>query len=424
MDSAKQAIRWGIPGWLFLLTFFLFDFFYRFFQQDFTTITSSTFWEALKPYLNISSGAAALIGFLCIPLGYVIYQIYFAYQRSLSLESQYRYMDGLLTGVESLKGYESFIEDLKKMEDEEKYYEQKNPIISRFFKNIYKGSAKTIKSVLHFKKVKKVEDIRREVNINEVKWGWIDMLIDSSTAPFEIKQRQRHLSDLYHSLGATRTAIVFSYISLLIVILKDFVIRILNNSLDKRTNIVGILAIILPLFIILISTFVAELNRNNIIINKFIILRYILENFTDYKKENKDISTTKQDKNKIKENEAIYQLSGIKLFYFSSIIFYLLFFIVLYIFFIKNIPSIFSNYFLYFSLLLGLLTVIYLIPLICIYKRKKYSILYTKIILIISALNCPIGTAICFVLWKRISDETVKKFLINEVITKNNALTL
>lgn len=67
MDSARQALRWTIPGWLFILFIFLFEGMRMLFGAP------SALW------LAVATDGRLLLGILAggLPIGFVIYQIYF-----------------------------------------------------------------------------------------------------------------------------------------------------------------------------------------------------------------------------------------------------------------------------------------------------------------------------------------------------------
>ena len=67
MDSARQALRWTIPGWLFFLFLVMFE------GMRIVFGFSSPLWETITaiPALSVGIAAAGL------PVGFLIYQIYY-----------------------------------------------------------------------------------------------------------------------------------------------------------------------------------------------------------------------------------------------------------------------------------------------------------------------------------------------------------
>jgi hypothetical protein len=87
MNSEFQIIRWGIPGWISLLTYFSFkmavyDFKLSAFIKSFENPTALT-------------GVAALFVALGVPLGYLIYQVYFWFKWKFGGRDAYLAADGI-----------------------------------------------------------------------------------------------------------------------------------------------------------------------------------------------------------------------------------------------------------------------------------------------------------------------------------------
>ncbi|AWX55172.1 hypothetical protein AB432_009020 [Brevibacillus brevis] len=73
MNTEFQILRWGIPGWVFLATFLMFKLAAVNFEIE--TLT--------KPFgtnLSALAGLAAFFAALGVPIGYVLYQMYFCYK--------------------------------------------------------------------------------------------------------------------------------------------------------------------------------------------------------------------------------------------------------------------------------------------------------------------------------------------------------
>ncbi len=72
MNSEFQIIRWGIPGWTFFMTVLLFK----------LTILDFELSSLLKSFENpaLMAGIAAFFVALGVPLGYVLYQVYYAFK--------------------------------------------------------------------------------------------------------------------------------------------------------------------------------------------------------------------------------------------------------------------------------------------------------------------------------------------------------
>lgn len=72
MNSEFQIIRWGIPGWLFFLTALIF----KLTEKDFNIISMANSFSSP----GILAGLTALFVASGVPIGYIIYQIYFAFK--------------------------------------------------------------------------------------------------------------------------------------------------------------------------------------------------------------------------------------------------------------------------------------------------------------------------------------------------------
>ncbi|HEY0606682.1 MAG TPA: hypothetical protein VGD58_27425 [Herpetosiphonaceae bacterium] len=73
MDPARQVIRWSIPGWIFLFMAVLFQ------------VITALIWGytpgsliASEMFKSISTAIAALIVAIGVPIGFIIYQCYYA----------------------------------------------------------------------------------------------------------------------------------------------------------------------------------------------------------------------------------------------------------------------------------------------------------------------------------------------------------
>ncbi len=70
MNSEFQILRWGIPGWVFLATFTVFKLAAVNYQLD-------VFLRAISDNPAAITGVSAFFVALGVPIGYLIYQIYF-----------------------------------------------------------------------------------------------------------------------------------------------------------------------------------------------------------------------------------------------------------------------------------------------------------------------------------------------------------
>lgn len=117
------------------------------------------------------------------------------------------------------------------------------------------------------------------------------------------------------------------------------------------------------------------------------------------------------EEDELKEGER--QLSGIKVFYIFFSVVYFFTCIALVITTIVNpsgdIPAGASV----FGIIIAFIIVIalYIIPFVGVMKRKPFSVPFTRVMLILTMFNFPIGTIIGGILWKRINHSFAKKYL-------------
>jgi hypothetical protein len=115
--------------------------------------------------------------------------------------------------------------------------------------------------------------------------------------------------------------------------------------------------------------------------------------------------------------EGRLQLSGIRGFYGFFIAIYTLAYIAGFITLIvrSNIifgfPGFFKSTLIIITVAYIVILILYAIPLSGINHRKPFSVPFTRVMLIISMFNFPIGTIIGGVLWKRMSHPAAKKYL-------------
>jgi|GEM_PF-4980391 len=82
MNTEFQILRWGIPGWIYLATFLIFKLAAANFQLE---ILAAPF----GPNLTVIAGIAAFFAALGVPIGYILYQIYFCYKWTFGGKKSY-----------------------------------------------------------------------------------------------------------------------------------------------------------------------------------------------------------------------------------------------------------------------------------------------------------------------------------------------
>jgi len=117
--------------------------------------------------------------------------------------------------------------------------------------------------------------------------------------------------------------------------------------------------------------------------------------------------------------EGRMQLGGVKAYYWFVIVvlaLYMIVFIPLIIISPETVRGMYTvvniiQYMLILIFSFGIWMALYIIPLVGIFKRKPFSVPYTRVILIITMFGFPIGTIIGATLWKRINHPLAKKYL-------------
>lgn len=202
MDSARQIVRWALPGWMMLL-----------FWMVFITITAtlheskvSLYWETLSytQALLVPLGAAA------IPMGFIIYQIYYWVYWYVPIPSIARknFADPVDRGREILSGVRRQV-DFKIVFD--------NPLVE----TESTAFSKPIPWIpFSFKSVKTMTLYRKNWHLAES--AWYLALSDErykNTAEF-LEKRNQFLGDIYHSLGACYNALFIAYLFYLVSVVR------------------------------------------------------------------------------------------------------------------------------------------------------------------------------------------------------------
>jgi hypothetical protein len=220
MDSARQALRWSIPGLIFVLELFAF----------------AAVWQLaggknpLSVLDDISSTTALATLLAGIPIGFLLYQLYYRnyrpYGRSvlLLLRSFVRRDRGaeILRRYYYLGGHPGFVQRVWGRDDAPltRDDEQIREVTKRrdLLRNGRTFSFKvlTLKAKLHDKRCTAAEPAAcrdcRKVYAERFRWNWaiVMAMIDfagSRTDGATIKHEYAASSDIYHALGAARTAI-------------------------------------------------------------------------------------------------------------------------------------------------------------------------------------------------------------------------
>ncbi|MEA2692708.1 MAG: hypothetical protein QOJ16_2095 [Acidobacteriota bacterium] len=193
MDTARQVIRWSIPGWILILAITCLEMVTLLAQghslQSIATRTSLH---------ELSTAAVALVITAGIPLGFILYQVYYSTYGKVLLF----HLVNRDRGAEILGSLPEHVQmklmigdvpaDLEKMYEEVAFFIMPNPLrrLELRFRN-KAGRARYERKV--------------QANWDVVRF-WLNYLcIRHDAAP--IKQEVTNLADIYHGIGATRTAL-------------------------------------------------------------------------------------------------------------------------------------------------------------------------------------------------------------------------
>ena len=291
MDSAKQAIRWGIPGWLFFLFFFINHIFFLYiYNLTIKKDISFSFGTIINSYKIDFSSILIIVGILGIPIGYIIYQFYFIISRSLAKEiSELCNLknddDNIVTKSKKISK-KLIIEETKNNKNLRKLGEE--GILPYLLKNFFQWVYRRLSNLFSWRKTKAVIERTQQIDLLEIKWAQVDFLIRKKilnngklvNGYNEIIKRDNHLSDMIHSLGAASYSALFSLIFYALNLTKNL---ILNLHFYKNTELkfIGIFSIcyLVPLIITAVFIFIAKQNARKTTIHKIVFLK----EFINYK---------------------------------------------------------------------------------------------------------------------------------------------
>ncbi len=261
LDAARQVIRWSIPGWIFLFTFAFFQF------------VTAVICEFAPRVLFVSSTAslitpaiAALIFASSIPLGFIVYQIYYAMYGNF-LPFGFVNRDRGAEILESL--HKPVCEKLQRMcgsdiDLEKMYYEVDSP----FFGNPLRRLEKQYRN----KKGKQRYREKLKTNMEIVKFALNKMSGEKESSEF--KNDYTSCSDIYHAIGASRTALLiglavyFPYNFLIHT--EDFVVKFYQMS--------AAISLVLALSYLLLR--VLERTRTSALFSAQAVLKHALHWYT------------------------------------------------------------------------------------------------------------------------------------------------
>jgi hypothetical protein len=224
LDTARQVLRFSIPGSVLLLHGLACYFIFRACQHV-------SFAEASVP---VRENIGALVAILAtIPIGFVVYQMYYlSYIPVVRLWP--RGWRGRTVradrGWQILKGFSpGQIETLEKIFGEAIDLTEPHDFVPRA-RPWYRHPVQKLRRMLGLLEIKSdIEDIEERRKLYERRWyyNWdiLRAILDitgSISGSSQIKSEYTTLSDIYHSLGAARTAVALSWTMVVLLVASDF----------------------------------------------------------------------------------------------------------------------------------------------------------------------------------------------------------
>jgi len=196
MDTARQVIRWALPGWITLL-----------FLAGFIAVNTVLHGQNQTLYLAIlrrMSESLLPLAAIAVPLGFIIYQLYHWVYWFAPVPSFLgrRLVDPVDRGAEILSAVRDQV-DFKQIFDD--------PLL-----DAPKVAFEKYGHVA-FKSTKTMEQYRKNWNLSDS--AWYLALADEryrNTADF-LEKRHQFLGDIYHSLGSCYHAVALAYAGYILV---------------------------------------------------------------------------------------------------------------------------------------------------------------------------------------------------------------
>lgn len=231
------------------------------------------------------AGLLVIIGVLGIPIGYVIYQIYYVSSRSFPIDISTL----IMPNKDNEKRFEKICKDWNKgTEDLNKEFKglKKQGLPFFILKNFIQWIYRRLLNIFLWRRTKTIMERFNDIEKFEIKWAMIDVLLRKKIKNSNLKnmfseviKRDNHLSDIYHSLGTTNTSAFLACFIYYINLTKNLYFNI-NKFFysDKLTFIiVYFICYFLPLFITLIYGLIAWYNRRKCICFKITFIKEFLK---------------------------------------------------------------------------------------------------------------------------------------------------
>lgn len=269
MDNARQIIRWAIPGWAFLI----FLFFFMMNRYAISQILLGRFGNLeisnlLITYKDVGSGFVLILGAAGIPIGYVLYQIYFwRYWQAFripfgplivgQLDRSKEILSGVsLTQDEVAKGMSLNVLFVPRI----KYWNKGGPL-RYVLPKVHYVSRDDLRQLGRSEFT--ASDFRIHVRKNwvTVLSFWYKRVAEPSSA---INNYISYLFDIYHSQGATRAGLELAFV----LSLAYDLIAYFHENLVYWPVLLATLAVNWSIFFIIFNIFASLRGRNHREINE------------------------------------------------------------------------------------------------------------------------------------------------------------
>ena len=219
MNTARQIIRWAIPGWLTIMFFISFVV---------ITLLVNSEWDQLTfvetSFLSHFIGVFIPIGIIAIPFGFVIFQLYYWMYWHAPVPS---FAQRFIFSNDRARDILGDVED--------------HPVIKRkFHREIVKGADVAYERGKPFRSSKIMDNYRENWSLLESIWYYCLNKSKYENVKNYLEVRVQCLSDIYHSLGASMVSLVGAYTLFLVWFFSNY---------DLIHNIWHLGAFILDLFI-------------------------------------------------------------------------------------------------------------------------------------------------------------------------------
>lgn len=211
MDTPRQILRWSIPGWLFVFLLFFYIGVVAYFNGELDLSS-----ERIQQYIEqIGAESAAVFIAAGIPLGFVIYQFYYVWVGNVF----FLYLVGVDRGYlilsklpkKALKKIgEEIHEEIHKEIKTTKEMVVEKEILRIIRWRLLKSDFRNLEGINQYRKY-----FRKNWEINRYLLNRITLHTGSTTVHKEFI----NLSDIYHSLGASRVALIFALIGCLFYVI-------------------------------------------------------------------------------------------------------------------------------------------------------------------------------------------------------------